>query len=63
MGIMDKLKDMLGQHQDKAGQASDAAERKINERTGGKYEDKVDQGQQQVEDRLGMRDRRDQPPT
>lgn len=61
MGILDKLKGNKAARE-KAGQASDAAEKKINERTGGKYEKQVDTGQQQAERRLGMdRDRPDQP--
>ncbi|MFI8189867.1 antitoxin [Streptomyces sp. NPDC085946] len=59
MGIFDKLKEQAR----KRGKApSDAAERKINERTGGKYEDQVDTGQQRVEGQLGVeRDRPDRP--
>ncbi|MFE2277286.1 antitoxin [Streptomyces sp. NPDC059454] len=61
MGILDKFKSSKAAR-DKAKQASDAAERKMNERTGGKYEQHVDTGQQQAERRLGMdRDRPDQP--
>ncbi|MFC1228316.1 MULTISPECIES: antitoxin [Streptomyces] len=67
MGIFDKFKSNRAA-QDKAKKASDAAEKKINERTGGKYENHVDTGQRHVEDQLGMsrdqdrgRDRPDQP--
>ncbi|GAA3181703.1 MULTISPECIES: antitoxin [Streptomyces] len=61
MGILDKFKSNKAAR-DKAKQASDAAERKLNERTGGKYEQHIDTGQQQAERRLGMdRDRPDQP--
>ncbi|MFE9774973.1 antitoxin [Streptomyces sp. NPDC005931] len=61
MGIFDKFKSHKAARE-KAGKASDAAERKINERTGGTYEDQVDTGQRQAERRLGMdRDRPDQP--
>ncbi|GAA2246759.1 antitoxin [Streptomyces atrovirens] len=61
MGILDKFKSNKAAR-DKAKQASDAAERKMNERTGGKYEQQIDTGQQQAERRLGMdRDRPDQP--
>ncbi|MCW5254601.1 MULTISPECIES: antitoxin [unclassified Streptomyces] len=57
MGILDRFKSNKAAR-DKAGQASDAAERKINERTGGKYEHQVDTAQQKAEQRLGMdRDR------
>ncbi|KES03621.1 hypothetical protein BU52_29365 [Streptomyces toyocaensis] len=61
MGILDKFKSNKAAR-DKARQASDAAEKKANERTGGKYEQQIDTGQQQAERRLGMdRDRPDQP--
>ncbi|GGV80881.1 antitoxin [Streptomyces griseoloalbus] len=61
MGILDKFKSNKAARE-KAKQASDAAERKMNERTGGKYEEQIDTGQQQAERRLGMdRDRPDQP--
>ncbi|MFD6326606.1 antitoxin [Streptomyces sp. NPDC058442] len=61
MGIFDKFKSSKSA-QEKARKASDAAEKKLNERTGGKYEDQIDAGQRQAEERLGMkRDRPDQP--
>ncbi|CAL9484799.1 antitoxin [Streptomyces griseomycini] len=61
MGIFDKLKGNKTARE-KAKHASDTAEKKVNERTGGKYEQQVDTGQQQAERRLGMdRDRPDQP--
>ncbi|MFF8032361.1 MULTISPECIES: antitoxin [unclassified Streptomyces] len=61
MGILDKFKSSRAAR-DKVKRASDAAERKLNERTGGKYEDRVDTGQEQAERRLGMdRDRPDRP--
>ncbi|MET7473419.1 antitoxin [Streptomyces sp. NPDC005648] len=60
MGIFDRFKSNR-MAQDKARDMSDAAEKKVNERTGNKYESQVDQAQQQAEDRLGMdRDRPDQ---
>ncbi|KJK38408.1 hypothetical protein UK15_17215 [Streptomyces variegatus] len=55
MGIFDKFK---SQARNKGKQGSDTAEQRMNERTGGKYEDQVDSGQQRAEDSLGMdRDR------
>ncbi|WLW54465.1 antitoxin [Streptomyces sp. YU58] len=60
MGIFDKLKNQMkgGKGKD----MSDAAERKVNERTGNKYESQVDDAQQRVEGQLGMdRDRPPQP--
>ncbi|MFB6812429.1 antitoxin [Streptomyces sp. NPDC056387] len=56
MGILDKAKAMLHGHGKQAKQASDAAERQVNQRTGGKYTQQVDQGQQEAERRLGIDD-------
>lgn len=58
MGIFDRFKNRA--HQDKAKEVSDAAERKINERTGDKYADQVDQAQQRAERSMGIK--RDEPP-
>ncbi|MFF4804806.1 antitoxin [Streptomyces sp. NPDC001351] len=61
MGIFDRFKSNR-QAQDKARDMSDAAERKVNERTGNKYETQVDDAQQRIEGQLGMdRDRPEQP--
>lgn len=61
MGIFDKFKSNR-QAQDKAKDMSDAAERKVNERTGNKYESQVDDAQQKIEGSMGMdRDRPEQP--
>lgn len=61
MGIFDRFKSNKSA-QEKARKASDAAEKKLNERTGGKNEGQIDTGQRQAEERLGMkRDRPDQP--
>ncbi|WP_435615639.1 antitoxin [Streptomyces coelicoflavus] len=54
MGILDKMKSMAGKDKDKSRKVSDAAERQINQRTGGKYEKQVDAAQQQAEDKLGF---------
>ncbi|MDC0767883.1 Rv0909 family putative TA system antitoxin [Streptomyces sp. HD] len=60
MGIFDRFKNR--QAQGKARDMSDAAERKVNEKTGNKYESQVDDAQQRMERELGMdRDRPDQP--
>ncbi|GAA3885438.1 hypothetical protein GCM10023084_42840 [Streptomyces lacrimifluminis] len=62
MGIFDKFK---GQMRGRTGRhASDAAEKKVNEKTGDKYTSQVDDGQQRVEGAMGMdrdRDRPEQP--
>ncbi|WP_369036898.1 MULTISPECIES: Rv0909 family putative TA system antitoxin [Streptomyces] len=56
MGIIDKIKEQM---RGKAGQnASDTAEKQINEKTGNKYTSQVDDAQQRVEGAMGMdRDR------
>ncbi|MER5752229.1 antitoxin [Streptomyces sp. NPDC002088] len=60
MGIFDRFR-KSSQAQDKAKQLSDAAEREVNEKTGGKYERQVDDAQQKIEGALGIdRDRPDQ---
>lgn len=61
MGILDRFKSNR-MAQDKAKDMSDAAERKINEKTGNKYESQVDDAQQKIEGSMGMdRDRPEQP--
>ncbi|MFI8093143.1 antitoxin [Streptomyces sp. NPDC086080] len=61
MGILDKFKSNKAARE-KAHKASDAAEKKLNERTGGKHEQQIDTGQQHAERRLGIhRDRPDRP--
>ena len=59
MGIFDRFKSNKAA-QEKAKGASDAAEKKINEKTGNKYESQVDDAQQRMERGLGMD--RDRPP-
>ncbi|ANJ07918.1 antitoxin [Streptomyces parvulus] len=54
MGILDKVKSMAGKDKDKSRKMSDAAERQVNQRTGGKYEKQVDAAQQQAEGKLGF---------
>ncbi|TDC87129.1 antitoxin [Actinomadura sp. 7K507] len=46
MSIVDKVKQMLGQHSDKARQGMERTGDKIDERTGGKYADKIDKAQE-----------------
>ncbi|MDQ0404290.1 antitoxin [Streptomyces sp. NBC_01723] len=54
MGILDKVKAMAGKDKDRSRKMSDAAERQVNQRTGGKYEKQVDSAQQQAEGKLGF---------
>ncbi|MFC9911857.1 antitoxin [Streptomyces sp. NPDC059862] len=58
MGIFDRFRHKGAQ--DRAKQMSDAAEKKVNEKTGNKYEGQVDAAQQKIEGQLGMD--RDRPP-
>ena len=62
MGIFDRFKD---QAMSKGKDMSDAGEREINEKTGNKYTDQVDDAQQKIEGAMGMdrepTDRPDQP--
>ncbi|MDX3804346.1 antitoxin [Streptomyces sp. AK04-3B] len=61
MGIFDRFKsNKSAQH--KARDMSDAAERRINEKTGDKYESQVDSGQQQLHERMGMDEDRPENP-
>ncbi|XRQ03494.1 antitoxin [Actinomadura welshii] len=52
MSIVDKVKQMLGQHPDKARQGVERAGDMFDERTGGKYADKVDRVQEKAGDRI-----------
>ncbi|MBC2903789.1 antitoxin [Streptomyces cupreus] len=61
MGIFDRFKSNRGM-QDKAKDMSDTAEKKVNEKTGNKYESQVDDAQRKAEGALGMdRDKPGQP--
>ncbi|MEV4795677.1 antitoxin [Asanoa sp. NPDC049475] len=44
MGFMDRIKDMMGKHDDKVDKGLDKAGDKMDDRTGGKYNDKIDKG-------------------
>ncbi|MCX5265411.1 antitoxin [Streptomyces sp. NBC_00199] len=61
MGIFDRFKSNKAA-QGKARDMSDAAERRINEKTGDKYESQVDSGQQQLHERMGMDEDRPENP-
>ena len=52
MGWMDKIKGALGQHSDKVETGVDKAGNTIDDRTGNKYVDKVDQGQDAANEAL-----------
>jgi MT0933-like antitoxin protein len=63
MGLMDKLKGMLGQHSDRADAGIERAGDTIDDRTGSKYTDKVDQGQDAARDYLSKPDGDAPPPS
>ncbi|MEU3732627.1 antitoxin [Streptomyces sp. NPDC033538] len=54
MGILDKMKHMAGKDKDRSRKMSDAAERQVNQRTGGKHAKQVDAAQQRAEGKLGF---------
>ena len=61
MSIVDKMKEFLGQHGDQVDKAVDKAGDMIDEKTGGKYADKVDKAQEQAKkaaDKWGEEGRR-----
>lgn len=53
MGIFDKAKDALSDHPEQVDKGVDKLGDLADQKTGGKYADKVDQGQDAVRDRLG----------
>lgn len=55
MSIMDKVKEMLGQHSDKAKHGVDKAGDKFDQKTGGKYADKTDKVQEKGRDYMDQR--------
>jgi hypothetical protein len=55
-GLADKAKDLAKEHEGQVEQAVEKAGDLIDDKTGGKYKDKVDQGQEFVEDKLGLND-------
>ncbi|KJY34274.1 MULTISPECIES: antitoxin [Streptomyces] len=60
MSIVDKLKEMLGKNPDQAKQAVERGGDMVDERTGGKYSDKVDMAQEKANEFID-RDRPQQP--
>ena len=56
MGFMDKVKGMLSGHRDQAEQGIEKGGDMIDDRTGGKYADQVDKGQDAARDALGKLD-------
>jgi len=56
MGLMDKVKGMLGQNRGKVDSGIDKAGDTIDDRTGGKYAGQVDKGQDAARDALDKLD-------
>ncbi len=52
MGLMDKVRSMLGQHGDKVEGGIDKGGDFIDDKTGGKYAEHVDKGQDAAKDAL-----------
>jgi hypothetical protein len=52
MGIFDKAKDALRGHEDKVDAGIEKAGDMVDEKTGGKYAEQVDKGQDMARDRL-----------
>ncbi|MFE6160732.1 antitoxin [Streptomyces sp. NPDC056486] len=53
MSVMDKLKQMLKGHEDKAGQGVDKAGDFVDGKTQGKYSGQVDTAQDKLKDQFG----------
>ena len=53
-GWIDKAKDFIKGHPEQARDALEKAEDLVNERTGGKYSEQVDQGSDALGDQLGL---------
>lgn len=53
MGLFDKAKDLAAEHSEQVGQGVDKGGDMLDEKTGGKYADKVDQGQEFAKGHLG----------
>ncbi|ARX82830.1 kanamycin biosynthetic protein [Streptomyces alboflavus] len=58
---MDKLKQMLKGHEDKAGQGIDKAGDFVDDKTQGKYSSQVDTAQDKLKEQFGA-DRPEEPP-
>lgn len=51
MGIFDKAKDLLGEHEEVVDQGIDKAADFADEKTGGQYTEQIDQGAEVVKDK------------
>ncbi|GGV31761.1 antitoxin [Streptomyces spectabilis] len=62
MSVMDKLKQMLKGHEDKAGQGIDKAGDFVDDKTQGKYSSQVDTAQEKLKGQLGGDQGQQNPP-
>jgi hypothetical protein len=60
MGIFDKAKDLLNEHNDKVDQGIDKAAEVINQKTGGQHAEQINQGAEQA--KRAMDNQSGQPP-
>ena len=56
MGIFDKAKELLGQHDEQVVAAIEKAGDLVDEKTGGKFEGQVDQAQDLLQEKTGEGD-------
>ncbi len=62
-GLVNKAKDLAGQHQDQVHDGVEKAEDLAKDKLGGKYGDQIDQGGDAVENYLGVDDQTDEQQT
>jgi hypothetical protein len=53
MGLLDKAKDLLGQHEEKVEDALDKVAEVVDDKTGGKYADQIDKGAEKAKGLIG----------
>ncbi|MGL4831233.1 MAG: antitoxin [Propionibacteriaceae bacterium] len=56
MGLLDKAKEFISGHEDKAKEALDKAEQVIDEKTGDKYDAQTDKAREVISEKLGLND-------
>ncbi len=63
MGLLDKAKALLGQHEEKVEGAIDKVAEVVDDKTGGKYADKIDKGVEAAKGFVGEDEGDAAPPT
>ena len=63
MGLLDKMKDLAGEHADKVEGTIDKVAEVVNEKTGGKYADHIDKGAEAARGLVGDPEGDAAPPT